>query len=59
MNFATIEAASLISIANAHVESTFKSIKKSAPLRHAVSPNFYKFNYTIRSGRSGASNEIF
>ncbi|ALJ97887.1 hypothetical protein BN194_12910 [Lacticaseibacillus paracasei] len=31
MNFATIEAASLISIANAHVESTFKSIKKSAP----------------------------
>ena len=25
MNFATIEAASLISIANAHVESTFKS----------------------------------
>ena len=29
MNFATIEAASLISIANTNIESTFKSIKKA------------------------------
>ncbi len=32
---------------------------KSAPSQHAYPPNFYELNYTIRSGRSGASNEIF
>nr|DAF99563.1 MAG TPA: hypothetical protein [Siphoviridae sp. cthHz3]DAL77223.1 MAG TPA: hypothetical protein [Caudoviricetes sp.]DAL97587.1 MAG TPA: hypothetical protein [Caudoviricetes sp.] len=41
------------------MNSKYITKNKSAPLRHAVSPNFYKFNYTIRSGRSGASNEIF
>jgi hypothetical protein len=36
MNFATIEAASLISIANTNIESTFKSIKKARLMRDAL-----------------------